>query len=466
MGRITTALLVAGLAAVAPRGALGSIRGDVGNKPVSDPGWPAGAAAIFNHQGRAAWWEGPPFGGGQWHAECRGDAQALGAVLADFAKVDAKVKRVVVHDGDGRSFWLNPNDEPGKREAARIDWMFMAWQPDRWDQLRNLPADLNPTDASDAAPPLQIDVYTGRIRWADVAVPEGLVVDDRRLEAHGFTAADGLVMEGMVVDLATKQPIAATVRLERVEPQEKGGYLYPVVAEARADDQGRWVLRNAPAGWVRVVVEAEGFVPRVVGYERSDGQPRWQSFDGGLARSTAVAGRVVDEAGAPLAGVRVRLQNVVPESGGRYESPDAYEFTTDADGRFRAEAVPAGKAAIWVHKPGYCRPGLGLPIATPKEDVALRMTRASSVAVTVSFEGVERPAGYVVMIAPEGGEAVGKYGGSGNIDADGRIAFSDVPPGRYVLYGRPNPGSTDQETDRVTVDLNGGQAAQVTLKAR
>ena len=46
-----------------------------------------------------------------------------------------------------------------------------------------------------------------------------------------------------------------------------------VVAETKADAKGHWVLRKAPAGWVRVVVEAQGFVPRVAGYARFDEQP-------------------------------------------------------------------------------------------------------------------------------------------------------------------------------------------------
>ena len=154
-----------------------------------------------------------------------------------------------------------------------------------------------------------------------MTVPEGIEVVDQRLVAHGFTAADGVVLEGKVTDLATGQPIAATMRLQRVEPQQKGGYLYPVVAEAKADAQGHWVLKKAPAGWVRVVVEADGFVPRVAGYARFDEQPRWQSYDCGLARSAPVSGRVTDEDGKPLADVDVRLDNVQPESGGRYESP-------------------------------------------------------------------------------------------------------------------------------------------------
>src|SRR6516164_9168394 len=96
--------------------ALALIMGGEGNKPLRDPGWPTGAAAIFNVPARIAWWEGPPFGGGQWHAECRGDAKALTAVLADFARLDVKAKRIVLHDGVGSSFWLNPNNEPAKRD--------------------------------------------------------------------------------------------------------------------------------------------------------------------------------------------------------------------------------------------------------------------------------------------------------------------------------------------------------------
>src|SRR3954469_15152504 len=102
-------LLVLALTAAAPAEASALIRGDVGNTPLPDPGWPAGAAALFNHPGRVAWWEGPPFGGGQWHAECRGDTGALSTVFVDFSRMDVKVKRVIVHDGTGHSFWLAPN---------------------------------------------------------------------------------------------------------------------------------------------------------------------------------------------------------------------------------------------------------------------------------------------------------------------------------------------------------------------
>lgn len=162
----------------------------------------------------------------------------------------------------------------------------------------------------------------------------------------------------------------------------------------------------------------------------------------------------------------MRLDHVQPAAGGRYESPNEYSFNTDAEGRFRAEQVPAGKATIWLRKRGYCRPGLGLPITTPAGDVELTMVKSATVRVTVDFSGKVRPAGYIVKIEPHGGDAVGKYGGSGNIDVTNTMTFENVPPGPYVFSGQPNPSSGDQTTEPVRVVLKGGQAAEVTLKAK
>ena len=105
---------------------------------ITTPAGPKAAAEIFNNPARVAYWEGPPLGGGQWHAECRGDAKAFNAVLAAFAKLDVKRKRVRRRTtAFGHSFWLNPNRKPDKQVNARVDWIFMVWQSDSWDALRN-----------------------------------------------------------------------------------------------------------------------------------------------------------------------------------------------------------------------------------------------------------------------------------------------------------------------------------------
>jgi len=464
------AFLLAAILMVVPfQKAEALITGGVGNSAVADPGWPKGAATIFNNPARVAWWEGPPFGGGEWVAECRGEAKVFNAVLTDFTKLDVKTKRVIIHDGVGHSFWLNPNREPAKEAAARVDWTFQVWQPTNWEHLHKLPADLNPTEPGDAAhgPPSRIDVYTrGSLRWSEITVPAGLEVIDERLEAHGFTEADGIVLEGKVRDLATRQPIAARVKLERIEPQPKGGYLYPTVSQTVTDPQGRWVIKKTPSGWFRVVIEADGYVPRVVGYAQFDDQPGWHSYDGGPARPAPVTGRVTDDAGKPLADVEVRFHDVASIVDGRYESPNEYLSKTDADGRFRADQIPVGRATIWIHKPGYTRPGLGLAIATPTQDVELVMTQSAQVRITVDFTGAKRPKGYLVKMEPEGGAAIGKWSASGEIDAKNQILYDNVPPGLYVIQGQPNPSSGDQQSQPIKLDLKGGQTAEVTLSAK
>jgi hypothetical protein len=467
-GVATVALAAVLMAAIAsPASAL--ITGGTGNEPLHDLGWPAGAVWIFNHPGRVAWWEGPPYGGGEWHAECRGDAKDLNLVLADFAKLDAKNKRIVVHDGVGHSFWIDPNREPAKKTDARIDWTFTIWQPASWERLRNMRRDLSPTHVRDnkIGPPAELDVYTGgNIRWADVKVPKGLTVIDNRLEAHGFKPADGTVLQGKVTNLATGLLLISRTRLQRIEPEKKGGYRYTDAIQAPTDKVGHWVLKNTPSGWYRIIVDADGYVPRVAGYVRPDEQPRWYSFDCGLSRPAPVSGKVVDTQGKPLADVEVRLDDVATAEDGRYESPDGYTRRTDAEGRFQLDLVPVATARVWTHKPDYCRPGLGMKITTPARDLALTMKQSSQVIVTVDFSWSTKPQEYLVNIEPEGGSRVGTWGGSGRIDAKNQITFKDVPPGRYILTGHPNPASDKQKTDPVTVDLKGGQTLKIKLQAK
>ncbi len=441
------------------------ITGGEGNEPLNDPGWPKGAAAVFNSESRVAWWEGPPFGGGQWHAECKGDAAALSLALDDFAKTDIPVKRVVLHDGFGRSFWLNPNDDKDKRAKALIDWTFMVWQSDRLKFQRGLPAQFRAVGKGE--PILaQFDVYTGGfVRWADVIVPKGIEVIDERLEAHGFKPTDGTVLEGKATDLVTKKPLKAKLVLEKIEPQEKGGYRYTKITEVATDPEGRWVVKNAPAAWCRLILEAEGYVPRVIGFGQFDDKPRWSQHHGSLSPAGPVSGRVVDQAGKPLPDVEVRAE-LESKDNQRYEVPQDSSVKTDVEGRFRLANVPVGAATLWVRKEGYVRPGLGQKMETPAADVKLEMQPAARVQVKVDFSTTTRPEGYIVSVIPEGGEAVGKWSGSGNIDAAGQMTFEHIPPGRYTITGRPNPGREADQTEPMTIDLKPALLTEVTIKAK
>ena len=465
---VTTLLLAVAMAALPFRRSKAMITGGEGNQPIHDPGWPAGTAAIFNHTGRVAYWVGPPFGGGEWHAECRSDAKALNAVLADFVKLDVKTKKIVVHDGPGTSVWLNINREKDKMEAAKMDWSFSVWQPASWEQLRKMPDEFvgETLKAGANGPPSTIDIYTSdHLLWADLVIPQGMTIDDQRMAAHGFSPADGNVLEGNVIDLATQKPIAAKVRLQSIETPKTGGYKYPVVSGTVADTQGHWVLTNAPAGWYRVVLEADGYVSRVAGHARFDAPARWQSFNSGLLPPAPVSGRVIDAAGQPLADVDVRFGDVAPEAGGQYGAPDEFNAKTDADGRFHTDLIP-GHASVWVRKDGYVRPGLGPKITAPNADIALTMTKSTRLAVSIDFKGAAPIKGYMIDLEPEGGNVVGSWGGSATVNEKGQYAFENVPPGKYILVGHPNPGGDRDKTDPVTVELKGGEIKEVTLTAK
>ena len=461
-----TALLIV-LLGVQPVWAL--IMGDVGNSPVQDPGWQVGAEAVFNVSARIAWWEGPPFGGGQWHAECRGDAEAFNKVLADFALIEAETKRLVVHNGEGRSFWINPNREEEKQLDAQMDWMFMVWIPDNWRRFGGGGGRMRPQIELDegAEPVPQIDVYAGgNINWADVVIPDGIDVADHRLEAHGFSLSDGTVIEGTVHDLATGDPIAATMQLQFVEPLAEGGYNYSIVETVECDADGHWVLTSAPEGWHRITLSADGFVSRVVDYASFDEQPKWSSHDAGLSKFATVSGIVTDDAGSPLEGVTVRLSDIVTEGGGLYRLLADNELLTDDSGHFESDEMPQASMSVWTYKDGYCRIGLGEEIDTPARDLELTMVRSARVEVVVDFGDAAKPASYIINMEPEGGSMVGKWSGSGNVDASGFIAYDNVPPGTYVLWGRPNPGSSDEQTESVTIELIGGETTEVALQAK
>lgn len=460
-------IVAVGMLLLMPTAARALITGGEGNEPIDDRGWPTGAAAVFNFKGRVAFWEGPPLGGGESHAECRGDAAEFNKVLADFAKIDSTSRRLIIHDGLGQSFWLNMNNEPEKRERAKIDWTFTIWNAESWKQLQGLPERFRPNqDGQTEAPPPVIEVYVGgSIRWADVRVPDGIEVVDERLEAHGFSIDDGVVMEGTVVAKETLQPLTAVAHLERIETND-GKYQYTREQSVESDAGGRWVLTEIGAGWFRVVIEAPTFAPRIAGFERTDGSPRWSTLPTRLVQSGSVFGIVRDGTGVPLADVRVRLDEVVIVQGEVYQSPRDLTATTGADGRFVIHDVPRGHTNVHVHKPGFVRAGLGEPIEVPSGEVALTMDRAATAHVEVDFGNRKRPMQYLLAVEPEGGAVVGTYGGTATLPESNTYDFDNVPAGRYVFFGRPNPGPTEGDTEHVTVELRAGETTTVTLKVK
>lgn len=443
--------------------ALALIQGGEGNNPIADPGWPSGTAEIFNHKGRIAWWEGPPLGGGEWHSECKGDASALNEVLKLFAKIEGPKKRLVVLDGIGYSFWLDPNGAKRGDRNTKIDWSFAVWQADRWKIQQEMPPGMSAIPNNQLTPIATITVYTASLRWSEVQVPKGIEVIDNRLEAHGFNLNDGRVIEGKVTAEDGK-PLRAKIRVEELLPK-KTGYEYAVLSTIDTDKDGHWYIKNFGEKWCRIVVECDGYASRIAGHVRYDRQPGWEFMSTELAQRGSIQGRVVDEDGKPLADASVAMRDLVANDGSRYDSIEEVFQKSAPDGSFHFKDVPIGKARLTGHRDDYFFPGLGQEVTSPGASVELRMSKAASIVIQLEFAGDRDKTEFIANLTPEGGEKVGSWGGSAKIDDKDTARFKGVPPGRYLLNVRPNPSNGADQLKEQIVELKGGEETKVVVKA-
>ncbi len=183
-GLFSLSLLSATLLVAASAPAL--ILSETGNRPVADRGWPDGAQALANLESRGGWWEGPPFGGGEWHFIYRGDNAAFTRALTTFSKIEAPALEVVLHDGPHEDQFIKTN----------ADWAFMVWVPTNWAALYgNSNALVNPADPNlgKPLPAPRLDVYLGGggVDWSKITVPINLRVKDERSRASNRDS-DGL----------------------------------------------------------------------------------------------------------------------------------------------------------------------------------------------------------------------------------------------------------------------------------
>ncbi len=439
------------------------IEGGEGNTPINDPGWPKGAAEIFNHKGRTAWWVGPPFGGGEWHSECKGDVAAINDVLKLFAKIEGPKKRLVVLDGLGYSFWLDPNGTKRGDRNTKIDWSFSVWQEDRWKMQKELPAGISAIPHDHTVPIATITVHTAALRWSEVQVPEGLEVIDNRLEAHGFQLSDGRVLEGNV-SAGPNKPLQAKIRVEEIIPKKTGGYDYQLVKSLDTDEHGHWAIKSFGEKWCRIVAQCEGYASRIAGHVHYDRQPGWESMATVLSLQGSIKGRVVNDTGQPLADVSVVLRDLLSVDGGRYETLEEVFQKSNSAGEFQFKDVPHGTARLTGHRNDLFFPGLGQPVTIPGDLVELRMSKAAAIIVRVEFSRDRGKLEYIANLTPEGGEKIGSWSGSAKVDAENTVKFDGVPPGKYDLRVHPNPSSEADRKKVQSIDLKGGEETTVVVK--
>jgi hypothetical protein len=447
------------------------ITGGTGNEPVPDAGWPLGAVDVANLKTRVGWWEGPPFGGGQYQFLYRGTTAELDAALQAFAKVRAPLRELVVLDGPEESFWLKIDRAPGDKDMPkvdpRIDWTFDVWVPANWHRLYNNPKSVFASDQPNfrrPCDPPRMHVYVGggTVEWDKVKVPDGVKVIDRRGAAHGVTPAGGALLRGGVWDMASGKPVSrAHVVLEKNSGQDQ----WQTVASADADGFGAFELKKVPAGTYRTVVSADGYAPRVVGYEAFNANS-FREFDVELMAAAKLAGTVTDDIGKPVKGAKVRPTPMAIDGRG-YAVPGRAEAVTDEQGKFRITGVPQGFAELWCNAEGYFQPeAVGRIYDVPSEDLKIRLVGTGKIKVTVvGPDG--KPAGPDVNVhVNPPGERIGKWGGSAQLKPDGTYEFTGVPPGQYWVSTVFDPGPAERNPAAKGVVVEAGKRAEVKLVHR
>ena len=268
------------------------------------------------------------------------------------------------------------------------------------------------------------------------------------------------VISGRVVSTSTGTPIrGAEVRLQSTDGRD--------TRLANTDEQGRFELRDlTPGGWSLRASKA-GFVPQQSGQNHpleaatviqiANGQR--VTADVSLMRGAAIGGRVLDESGEPLPGVRVQALRSRTVRGQRQLAPAGSVDESDDTGAFRVYGLPAGEYYLGVALPELEDPlirGGNVPVYYPG-------TRSISQAQRITVGPGDEQPGLVVTApsrvdgvsvsgtammsngAPAARASVHMFGADdilvgtpskglfADADRNGRFTVPNVPPGNYVL---------------------------------
>jgi 5-hydroxyisourate hydrolase-like protein (transthyretin family) len=435
-----------------------------GNQAVADAGWPEGALAMANFESRIGWWEGPPFGGGEWHFLYQGNTEGFKDALATFSAIRAPALDLVIHDG--------PYGDSILKE--KVDWAFTVWVPASWHHLYNNPKSTfsadDPRFRRPVDPP-RLDVYVGGdagVDWVKVKVPAGVTVRDERAAPAPIRPDGGAVLRADIFDMASGKPVAgARVTVARYSGAGQGpSAAYEKVAEAVSDAGGHVEIPKIPAGTYRVTAGTDGYATRVLGYERF-GARTFKQFTVELAKSAVLQGNAADTDGKPLKGVKVYASSVMALDGRGYGGHEELSTDTDAEGRFELRGLPVGYVQLGARAQGYHFSDLFTIHEVPATNVLLHLGSAGAIHGSVTDHDGRALSRYesheiLINIEPKGGSKAGSWGGGATVKDDGTFEFNNVPPGEYRISSRPNPSSSNRQyAPEQIIDLKAGARAEV-----
>jgi hypothetical protein len=262
------------------------------------------------------------------------------------------------------------------------------------------------------------------------------------------------------------------------------------------DEGGRYEFRDLPGGRYSLTAARVGFVTLSYGQTRplESGTPielragqAIEKVDIALPRGSVIAGRIVDEAGEPVAGAQVRVMQFRYAKGQRRLTPTGAVGTTWDTGEFRIWSLMPGEYTVTatlrdaagsgdVADPSGYAPSYypGTPNAAEAQTlevglgetvegvlvtlVPARLARVSGTAIDSAGERVR--AG--VVMALQRSATLSFATSTAEIRADGTFEMSGLVPAEYILRAAA-PGTDPPETLSATVAVDGQDVAGVIL---
>lgn len=299
-------------------------------------------------------------------------------------------------------------------------------------------------------------------------------------------------VRGRVVAADTGAPLRrAQVRVSATEQRINRG--------VNTDADGRYELTELPAGRYNIFVTRNGYVPLQFGQRRpfetgrpldlADGQEA-DKIDFALPRGAVIAGRITDELGEPLAGVRVAAmryqylpngqRRLTPVGGGGLfggvATNDLGEFRLYSlmPGTYVVSASPAEAGAMMMTTPGgpagpgAQNDGHGITYfpGTTNEDEAQAISVGLSDVANASFAMVPQRTTRVSGIVRDSqgkplSTSLSLRTQSGNgmsmrmltsSGSDGRFSVGNIPPGEHYVEVSPRAGSDESASVKIQAD--------------
>ncbi|HEY5947681.1 MAG TPA: carboxypeptidase regulatory-like domain-containing protein, partial [Kofleriaceae bacterium] len=226
----------------------------------------------------------------------------------------------------------------------------------------------------------------------------------------------------VVLRLGQSAKVVVTVLADDGKPIQDAEVRLAAMGErkARTGADGTTTLRPVHPGWVAVQASANGYAPGS-GFTQVGSAGATGTIKLTLHKGVAVSGRVIDEAGVPVAKAHVSTAGVWDISGG------IEPVTTDAKGQFAFPALAPGSHVL-VAADGEHAPARSAPVTVadqPISNVTITMKAGGTIAGTV-VDDAKKPVPFATVRVAGDGQQMWQV--------DARQATSDRS-GHFELHG-------------------------------